>query len=441
MTEQAIAQPEGNLVKIGFQPYDALTSSWQSALSTAMAPNSVSVGLVTPTTITELIEVIAYARQQRWALLPCGQASKLDWGGLVGEAPSPLLGVSLQRMNQLVDHAVGDLTVTIEAGMGFAALQDHLRQAGQFLPLDPAYPDRATIGGIVATADAGSLRQRYGGVRDLLLGISFVRADGQTAKAGGRVVKNVAGYDLMKLFTGSYGTLGILTQITFRVYPLPETSQTVVLTGDTTAIAQIVDAILKSTLTPTSLDLLSPGLVLNLGLGQEMGLAVRFQSVAVSVEQQCNRTLAIGQSLGAIGQCWVDQDEQDLWQRLQASVTEPPLSEDIICKIGVKPAMAVPFLRQAETLGISSWFGQIHAGVGLGRLRLPADTAIAALLALRAFTQSHGGFLSILRATPSFKQQVDVWGYSGNALPLMQKLKHQFDLDRRLSPHRFVGGL
>ena len=158
--------------------------------------------------------------------------------------------VSTQKLDRLIAHAVGDLTVTVEAGMKFAKLQEILATAGQFLPLDPAYPDRASIGGIIATADTGSLRHRYGGVRDLLLGITFVRADGKIAKAGGRVVKNVAGYDMMKLFTGAYGTLGILTEVTFRVYPLPTTEGTVILTGAADKLANLAKILLSKYFDP-----------------------------------------------------------------------------------------------------------------------------------------------------------------------------------------------
>ncbi len=120
----------------------------------------------------------------------------------------------------------------MQAGLKLADLQAFLAPSGQFLPLDPSYADNATIGGIIATADAGTWRQRYGGVRDLILGFSFIRHDGEIAKAGGRVVKNVAGYDMMKLFTGSYGTLGIIDQITLRLYPETANSETLIITGN-----------------------------------------------------------------------------------------------------------------------------------------------------------------------------------------------------------------
>jgi glycolate oxidase FAD binding subunit len=176
--------------------------------------NDISLPIGLPTSESELAELVTIANRDRTQLVVAGNSTKLDWGGTVKGAKSI---VSTQKLDRLIAHAVGDLTVTVEAGINFANLQTILAAAGQFLPLDPVYPDRATIGGIIATANTGSLRHRYGGVRDLLLGISFVRSDGKIAKAGGRVVKNVAGYDMMKLFTGSYGTLGILTAVTLRV--------------------------------------------------------------------------------------------------------------------------------------------------------------------------------------------------------------------------------
>ncbi|UBF23829.1 FAD-binding oxidoreductase [Kovacikia minuta CCNUW1] len=217
----------------GITTWEALSSDQRERIKHAIAPHAEVHRIVYPNNPTELAAVIQSAYQNRWQILPCGAGSKLNWGGMVGgkdkgerikdkSAASPLIVVSTKNLNRVIEHAVGDLTVTVEAGVRFAELQQQLAQVGQFLAIDPAYPEQATIGGIVATADTGSLRQCYNSVRDMLLGVSFVRADGQMAKAGGRVVKNVAGYDLMKLFTGSYGTLGILTQVTFRVYPMPE---------------------------------------------------------------------------------------------------------------------------------------------------------------------------------------------------------------------------
>jgi glycolate oxidase FAD binding subunit len=256
--------------------------------------------------------------------------------------------------------------------MKFAQVQEILARAGQAIALDPTTPTLATIGGIIATADTGSLRQRYGGVRDHLLGITFVRADGEIAKAGGRVVKNVAGYDLMKLFTGSYGTLGIISQATFRLYPLSEASGTVVLTGQPESISLATASLKASALTPTQADLLSSQLVARLGLGEGMGLIVRFQSVSESVTEQSNQFLAIAQKLGLDGQIYPRQDEVDLWEKLPEQVHAPAGESLITGKIGVLPTAAVEVLSQVE-------LGLIHIGSGLGLVRLREEKEILAL--------------------------------------------------------------
>ena len=326
---------------------------------------------------------------------------------------------------------MGDLTVTVEAGMKFAQIQEILAKHHQFLALDPAFPDSATIGGIVATADTSSLRQRYGGVRDQLLGITFIRADGQIAKAGGRVVKNVAGYDLMKLFTGAYGTLGIISQVTFRVYPIPETSGTVILTGKPEAISQAVRTLQGSELTPTQADLLSSKLVTNLDLGTGIGLIARFQTISESVQEQSKRLLAIGEKLGLHGVIYSGNHEADLWQRLPEQIHSHVSESTITCKIGLLPTAAVEIINQIEV-------GLIHISSGLGLVRLENQDQI---LPLRNLCAANSGFLSVLSAPVEFKERFDVWGYTGNGLQVMRRIKEQFDSQNILSPGRFVGGI
>lgn len=399
----------------------------QQRISQAIAPGTHPQCIVYPNTQAELAEVIACAHHHNCRVLPCGSGTKLSWGGLVEDIS---VVVSTERLNQLIQHAVGDLTVTVEAGTKLAELQDTLAQERQFLALDPTSPESATLGGIVATSDTGSWRQRYGGVRDQLLGISFVRADGQIAKAGGRVVKNVAGYDLMKLLTGSYGTLGIVTQVTFRVYPLPETSATVVLTGTTDAIAQATTTLRASALTPTAADLLSNQLVARLGIGQGLGLVTRFQSIKESVIAQSTQILAIGENLGLQGTFYSDGNEANLWQKLRAQIATATTETAIACKIGVMPSQAVATLAQIEV-------GLIHAGSGLGWVRWE-NAQMRDVLERRSLCQSHGGFLTVLEAPITLKQQIDTWGYTGNALNVMHRIKQQFDPKNILSPARFV---
>ncbi|NJO75793.1 MAG: FAD-binding oxidoreductase [Leptolyngbyaceae cyanobacterium RM1_406_9] len=420
----------------GVCAWENLNPEQQEQISAALIPGTQINCVVYPTTQAELADVITCASQNHWRVLPCGSGSKLHWGGL---AEGVQVAVSTAKLNRLIDHAVGDLTVTAEAGMQFAELQATLAKVGQFLAIAPTYPNRATLGGIVATADTGALRQRYGGIRDMLIGLSFVRSDGQIAKAGGRVVKNVAGYDLMKLFTGSYGTLGIIDQVTFRVYPLATASQTVMLTGTAEAIAQATKTLLASALTPTAIELLCNSTVAQLQLGEGMGLVSRFQGIAVSVEQQATKLLEVGQALDLKGKELTAEDESNLWHRLsefEVTAAEPAIA----CKIGVLPANAVATLAKVSEMRheMTEAIATIHASSGLGKLKLSGDITPQMLLKIRQLCESQGGFLTVLAAPVSFKQQFDVWGYSGNALEWMQKLKHQFDPQNLLSPHRFV---
>ncbi|WP_414528521.1 FAD-binding oxidoreductase [Nodularia chucula] len=408
--------------------WENLEHSQQKHIQQAIASANPPHCLVYPRTPAQLAAIIAEAHRQNWRVLPCGKTTKIHWGGLVNSVD---IVVSTEHINQLIQHAVGDLTVTVEAGMQFSHLQEILAKSQQFIALDPSTPELATIGGIIATADTNSLRQRYGSVRDQLLGITFIRADGQIAKAGGRVVKNVAGYDLMKLFTGSYSTLGVISQVTFRVYPLPEASGTVVLTGTPEAISQAASILRSSALTPTQADLLSPQLVSALGFSQGLGLMARFQSISESVKEQSNRLLAMGEKLGLNGTIYLNADEGSLWQRLREIMDNRVTDSAITCKIGVLPTGAVEVLTKAD-------MGLVHLASGLGWLQFEDESQV---LKMRQQCEYHQGFLSILTAPHRVKESMDVWGYSGNSLQIMRQVKAQFDSQNILSPGRFVGGI
>ncbi|MFM6180882.1 MAG: FAD-binding oxidoreductase [Cuspidothrix sp.] len=409
--------------------WESLTPKQQQKIQQGINSQSHPSCVVYPHSQGELATVIAIANKHQWRVLSCGRGSKINWGGL---AKNIDIVVSTEYINQLIEHAVGDLTVTVEAGMQFARLQEILAKSGQTLALDPTAPESATIGGIVATADTGSLRQRYGGVRDQILGITFIRADGEIAKAGGRVVKNVAGYDLMKLFTGAYGTLSIITQVTLRVYPIPETSGTVLLTGKAEAVSSAVRILQSSELTPTQVDLLSSKLVTSLTLGTGIGLMTRFQSIHESVEEQSKRLLVIGEKLGLQGVIYQGVEESNLWQQLPNKIYDHLTESTITCKIGVLPTAAVEIINQITNIGL------IHVSSGLGLVRLENPEYI---LPLRNLCQQSSGFLTILSASVELKKRFDVWGYNGNALEVMRGIKQQFDANFILSPGRFVGGI
>ncbi|MER3434004.1 MAG: FAD-binding oxidoreductase [Leptolyngbya sp. ERB_1_1] len=421
---------ESAIAPVHLRTWDALSDFQQTQLNRTLCdPNRIV--WASPSTIEELSAIVACAYRNQWCILPCGHASKLHWGGVVD---SVTLVISTEKLDRLIEHAEGDLTVTAEAGISFAELQSTVGAVGQFCAIDPIERDRATLGGVIATADTGSLRHRYNSIRDMLLGITFVRCDGEIVKAGGRVVKNVAGYDLMKLLTGSYGTLGILAQATLRVYPIPPVSRSIILRGDPTALEQVTQTLLSSALTPVSVDLLSGSIAKSLGFATALSLLVRFQSIAESVDQQIERLTEVGQTLGL-----ATSDAADLWQRFTDQINSSAQSGAIICKIGVKPSEAVSLLNQLSAL-LPTAEVLIHAGSGIGRLSV-RDVRTTQILQVRSICEATGGYLSVLQAPIEFKQQLEVWGYSGNAIDLMKRIKAQFDPQTLFSPHRFVGGI
>jgi len=395
--------------------------------------------LVAPLTVEALSQVMKSAYSHQWRVIPSGSGSKLNWGGIVKD---PDLLLTTQNLNKILDHAVSDLTVTVESGVKLVDLQRELAKFKQFLPIDPAYLDQATLGGIVATGDTGSYRQGYGGVRDLILGVSWIRSDGELAKAGGKVVKNVAGCDMMKILTGSYGTLGIITSMTFRLYPLPENSQTVLVTGEAAKINSLAQTIRMSSLTPTMTDLLSAELISRLGLGEGLGLILRWQTIPDSIAEQVTQVKDSAERLSCLSTTYEGETEVNLWQKIKQTIWEGCRvwgvgcgDTDIICKIGIKPSQATAFLTFLNGLPV---LAQIHLGSGVGYLQLEREDLLPKL---RSHLEAEKGFLTVLDASTACKTAFEPWGYTGNALEMMRKIKQQFDPLKLLSPGRFIGNI
>ncbi|MGF1515283.1 MAG: FAD-binding oxidoreductase [Elainellaceae cyanobacterium] len=416
-------------------PWEDLPEALRTQLSGAAAAAFQPAGVVYPETQDELAEVMVLAAAEGWSLLPFGSGSKLAWGGLTQPVQ---LGVSTARLNRVIEHAIGDLTLTAEAGTALSTLVPQLQAQRQCLGFNPAYPQQATLGGAVATADTGWMRQRYGGIRDMLIGVSLVRADGQRAKAGGRVVKNVAGYDLMKLMTGSWGSLAVISEVTFRVYPQSEASKTLVIVGEAHDLDLLLAQILKSGLTPTGLSLInsSPLSHLNHDSASHPGVLVRFQSVTIGVETQADTLIQVAEGLGLSVAIAVDEAEVALWQRLELLRARSPQGTGVTAKVGLLPANAIATLKQLEAMTTVT-AAITHVGSGLGWVHLDLQN-IGQVAAIRQIYQQQGGFLSIMEAPANWKPNLDIWGYSGGALPLMQRIKQRFDPEGRLSPGRFL---
>lgn len=406
---------------------------WKKSVEKAILFDDSPNCLIFPNSKASLSQLVKLSYENNWCVFPTGNGSKLSWGGVVKNKIDLL--ISTAKLNQIIDYAEDDLTITVEAGIKLKDLQDFLREKGQFLPIDASYPDSATIGGIIATADTGSWRQRYSGVRDLILGISFVRCDGQIAKAGGRVVKNVAGYDLMKLFTGSYGTLGVICEVTFRLYPLPETSSTLLIDGEAENIAKLRQAIVSSALTPTCADLISPSLMKSMELGDNVGIILRFESILESIENQIKQVESWAETLNLKSSLYRVEEEKLLWEKLNQKFTNQETETSIICKVGILPSQIVKLFQKFNPEGL------INISKGLGRLYLNTENSSDLTLKIRNFCNENKGFLTILEASQSIKEAIEPWGYTGNAIHVMKSLKQKFDPKNTFKPNYFVGNL
>ncbi len=391
--------------------------------------------VVEPASTEEVSEVMKLASQAGLKVAARGGGTKLGWGN----PPEALdLIVSTARLNRLIEHSAGDLVATVQAGINLDNLQAQLAKAGQMLALDP--PGHAcTMGGVIATDASGPLRLRYGTVRDLLIGITVVLADGTVAKSGGKVVKNVAGYDLGKLYTGSFGTLGIVVEATFRLHPLPEAVRTVVLNVRTPAQAgEFVGAIGRSSLVPSALELEWAH------NAETAALYVGFEGIAPGVEAQAEATMQMAQTYGECHTVEADEAQDDIWRRLRELPWQH--AEGVGLKLTCIPT-AVPSLLHAlltDTGPDRCLYVRARAATGVILAVMaagaPADFA-ARIEELRRVAGQHGGSLVVLHAPPELKRAVDVWGPVGDALPLMRRVKERFDPNRTLNPGRFVGGI
>ncbi|HEU4785194.1 MAG TPA: FAD-binding oxidoreductase [Ktedonobacterales bacterium] len=395
--------------------------------------------VVEPTSAETLAALLAFADGAGLKVLPRGGGTQSG----MGFPPSGGdIVLSLAGLNAIVEHAPHDQTVTVQAGLPLATLQEHLARTGQWLALDPPLRPGATVGGLIATAVAGPRRLRYGGVRDQILGVQVALADGTIARGGGKVVKNVAGYDLPKLFTGSLGTLGVVISASFRLYPLPASSRTLVCSAQTAELlCEAAQTITASTLTPTAIDALGPEQD-----GQPYRLAVRFQSRverAVTAQIATLRTL-----LGTLADNADVLDgaaEADFWRGLNVSDTPDAQAGWLDLRATLMPGEVAGWLaalQSAATENALSLRWRAHAGHGTVRARLagPPEALVDAVNTLREAAEGARGALVVEEYAPALIGRIDPWGTPA-ALDLMRRVKAQFDPHNTLNPGRFVGGI
>lgn len=401
--------------------------------------------VVEPETEEQVGAVLAFADREGLTVLPRGGGTQPGMG-LPPRGGDIVLSVA--RLNAILEHAPHDQTVSVQAGLTLAELQAALAKTHQWLALDPVVGQGATIGGLIATNASGARRLRYGSIRDQIIGIRVALADGTLAKGGGKVVKNVAGYDLPKLFTGSLGTLGVIVAATFRLYPLPTASRTVLIAAlSPDALCELAVKVIGSALVPTSIDLVQDG------EGGACTLAVRFESgVAEAVAEQCEALLELAGGPREGARTLDGEEEAQFWREMEGrpgyGSGEPANARaeaSILLKASLLPADVAGWLDAldgaARRRGMEARW-QAHAGHGIVYARLRGGSAALGELVgeLRALALARRGSLVVSDAPPEIARAVDVWGPIG-ALDVMRRLKARFDPHATLNPGRFVGGI
>jgi glycolate oxidase FAD binding subunit len=373
-----------------------------------------------PEEAAELLRALGEAGK---AVRPRGGGTKLDWGG-IGEPVA--VELEMGGMAKILEHNVGDLTAVLQAGLPLAEAHAAFAEEGQMLALDPPLGagDAATVGGMVATADSGPLRHRYGGVRDLIVGISLALSDGTLAKAGSKVIKNVAGYDLAKLFTGSHGTLGLIVTVTVRLHPKPVGKATAVgATDDPDVLAKAAALLAGLPLEADSLDV-----AWREGSGR---LLARFGGATAG--DQATSTAKRMREAGLDGVQTLEDDEE-LWTDVRAAQRRP---DGASLKVSGRISDLASAISAAEDAGAELVSRAAH---GLSWITLDSGDLVRRVSGVRDALQPRP---VVLQDGPAeLRRELDPWGpLDEGALVVMKRLKERFDTTRSFRPGAFVGGI
>ncbi len=414
---------------------------------------------VFPENEAQVAAVLRLADEHQATVMPRGGGSHSSLGNVPTRVDVVL---SVQRLQQQLAYEPGDMTTTVQAGLRLADLQASLRQHGQFLALDPSAADTTTVGGIVAANLSGPRRLLYGSARDLLLGSAVISLDGKRTKAGGRVVKNVTGYDLNKLYIGSLGTLAVIVELTWKVHPNPPGEQTLGIgVAQQADVAEIRHMLMALPLRLNSLVLLNRSAAAE--LTAQTGIAcpetpylflARLEGTPEVLEHQASGTATALRGLSPAGTAsvhtWLDDEPARIWQALEAFplTLAQAAPHSMVSKVSLRLAELPAFIEAmdaAATANGTAWPLLVHAGHGVAYVRLtlgesPEDL-MPHLQTLDACVSRLQGRRVLEYAPLAIKQQIDVWGAAGDDFALMRGIKATFDPHNRLNPGRFLGGL
>ncbi len=418
---------------------------------------------VFPEDEAQIAAVLRLADEHQATVFPYGSGSHMTLGNI---PPRVDVVLSVRRLQQQLAYEPGDMTTTVQAGLRLADLQQTLGKNRQFLALDPPAAATATLGGIVAANRSGPRRLLYGTARDLLLGSAVISLNGKRTKAGGRVVKNVTGYDLNKLYIGSLGTLAVLVELTWKLHPLPPGEHTVginVTHGED--LHPILRMLLQLPLRLNSLTLLNAAATSELAAHTAVStldaaylFLVRVEGTPQVTQSQIRRITDALPHLSLAGtatpQTWHGNAPAQLWHGIEElpivlSTTAP---NSVISKVSLRLADVPTFFQDMDTASASrgaAWPICAHAGNGIVYIRLAgrdgsdpdAQHLLSHIQALDTCAARLHGRRVLERAPVAVKRQYDVWGTPGDDFALIRAIKASYDPHGRLNAGRFLGGL
>lgn len=399
----------------------------------------------------EIINLLKYSEEMNKRIILSGGGTKRGFGGL--EEKGDIL-INLSNYKGIVEHSVGDMTLTVKAGTTLSDIQEYLAKHRQMVPLDTSWPEYSTIGGVISANDSGPKRLRYGSARDLVIGLKVIYPDGKIIRTGGKVVKNVAGYDMNKLFIGAMGTLGVVSEITLKLRPMPKYESMVIVSfaeNDYQSLRNLAIKILDSYLEPIALELVNTTLSKKI-FGQSRDyLMIGFEDVEKSVHYQEEW---VKDNLPQDAECKVYHSEQakPIWDDFKKVAPngragiEETVGIEAGLKISTKSLNVIPLMealtKLEEKFGVEA---VVHGGVGHGITRVylqgSKGAVKQAIIYINEIIENIRGYVVATHLPFFLRKEIKVWGEKPNHFFLLEGIKNKIDPNRTLNNTRFVGGI